>query len=302
MEDQLDYIRQVITTFQLMQEELAKLADCICKEDIKLPVWFKTPIELNIKSSCARTQISNFLGQLEYLDEQDPRGILLGPGIIAANPNTIATVERLNTAKLNFKQAMLGLKHAKISLSSNILTEQLESFLKSRPEKVSSTLNRLGLARLHLKQCYRQIPILDAKPSKVSWTWANTKAITKISKSEAIEKLKRQRANQEIINLQLQKLARISDNEMLAIVQELAPHLRSNIVFTHNTTTKRIMLKGAMPIFYPYDNDNNLPKFKPPGDKKQGNGRNLRKDVKLEDKPFLPSIHAFRYKEREMII
>src|SRR5207302_3907658 len=141
---------------------------------------------------------------------------------------------------------------AKIPTADPQLSAHFEQVLGLRPGVTSQTLRKIGLPRLHLKQCYRRIPILPTRPHKVSWTWANTKAITRITVAQAEQLLQKHGQDAGILS-QLSKLKSLAPNTPLAIVQELAPHLRANIVLPTSTgASTRIMVKGPVPLFYAF--------------------------------------------------
>jgi hypothetical protein len=235
------------------------------------------------------------LNQLEYLDWQDPKEILIGVGIFAASPRSIDAINAVNKSKEKFKAAMLAMKNNKIQLNNIDLNDCISKILKTRSNQLANCLKRIGLARLHLKQCYRKIPVLTKKPEKVAWTWANTRAITKISVAKAYELLSKQ--PQDLgIQQQLKKLINLEENTPLAIIQELAPHLRTNIVSKEHGTAIRKMIKGAVPIFYLDDNSGQLPHITPPKNKHaRDNNRLIRKDMKINPEPFLPAIRVHSY-------
>ena len=235
--------------------------------------------------------------QIEYLDSQDPREILVCPGFIGASTETLSCVQSLNDAKNAFKEAILRLKEAKLSIKDKKLNQDLEQLLNHRDFNTSRALNRMGLSRLHLKQCYRRIPILPAAPKKISWTWAHTRSIKRISVEQATSLLQKKSNQDQGIQQQLSKLSCLSSNEPLAIVQELAPHLRANIVLPDEAGPKtRIMVKGPIPLFFPATTTTPAPDFKPPIEKQSKNkNRLVRKDVRLDPEPFLPAIRAHRY-------
>ena len=251
----------------------------------------------------------DIITQIEYHDTQDPKETVIFPGIIGASLSTINQIDQINYSKSKFKEAIQNLKKLKIKNSDPILTKEFNKILdinkldytNKREENTQITLKRNGLARLNLKQCYRTIKILPVKPKSISWTWANTKAITKITKDEAIAKLQ-QKGNDYGIQQQIQKVGSLNNAEQLAIVQNLAPNLRANIVYPTNNlknkieTPDRQMIKGHMPIFYPENNNNELPYFKPPKEKNTLNKRaNKRSDSKLDPEVFLPAIRVHRY-------
>lgn len=286
----------VINSFQQLKASLNAVVEHVCVLDKDLPAWFQPPAELLLaKNSSSRQQACALLCQLEYLNQQKPKEILVGAGLIAASIETISAIEDLNTAKNLFKQAVLRLKAAKIATSHDILAENFEKMLPQRDVNVATNLTRMGLARLHLKQCYRKIPFFLIKPHKVAWTWANTRSIKKISIQEAQDMLSKT-AQDTGIERQIKLLQNLHPHEKLAIVQDLAPHLRANIVLPNGKDTKRVMVKGPVPIFYVADDNPELPELTPAGSKRGRNkDRVIRKDVKINPEPFLPAIRAHRY-------
>lgn len=286
----------VITCFKELRSRLETATEQICLADQHLPAWFQAPEKLGLSSSSSvRQQACILLGQLEYLNDQQPREILVGAGIIAASTATLEAIENLNKAKNAFKQAMLRLKAAKVSPNHELLAQNFEALLQQRDASIASSLARMGLARVHLKQCYRKIPYFKQRPSKIAWTWANTRSIKKISVSEALELLQKH-THDSGIERQIKLLQGLDKNEKLAVVQELAPHLRANIVMPSSDGNQRIMVKGPVPIFYLDSTADPLPDFTPPGTKRgKDQNRVVRKDVKINPEPFLPAIRAHRY-------
>jgi len=192
----------------------------------------------------------------------------------------------------------LALKKANIPLVHPELNDYFEKTLNQRSPQVVRTLRRMGLARLHLKQCYRQIPCLIRRPLKVSWTWAHTKAITRLSVREA-EQLLHQKEKTKSVAYELSKLYTLDAQEPLAIVQQLAPHLRANLVFPDGQGIRRSMVKGTVPLFYPAE-DLKLPELHLPPEKEvHPEEKTIRSDVQLESKPFLASVRIHRYLRNE---
>lgn len=291
----------VLNTFKALQKALNDL-EMSLNADHALPAWFQPPNHLTINSNTPlRQQAFTLIGQLEYLVDQKPREILVGAGLIAASNPTLHAIQNLNTCKENFKRAVIALKNAKISLQDGFLNEHFEALLKNHSEPTSLLTHKIGLQRLHLKQCYRRIPILMERPQKVSWTWANTRAITRITVKEAEQLLLKQR-NVMNATAQLQRLQYLSPEERLAIVQDLAPHLRANIVLASANDGKiqRMMVKGPIPLFYLANDDKPLPHIRPPKEKqRKDHKRKLRSDIKIDPEPFLPAIRAHRYLEQD---
>lgn len=290
--------QEVIETFNLMLLTLENLSHIMLNES-HLMAWvadssdfFNFPPSLSV-----REKIISILTQYEYLPTQAPREIIVCPGFVGASEHTLEIITQLNHQKDAFKQAVLALKKVKANLLDEELFRAFDYFQShKRHNSTAAHLRTMDLARLHLKQCYRKIPILKAAPLKISWTWANTRSIKKITVEEAQKLLRKKNLSDEGILLQLEKLARLSVNEPLAIVQNLAPHLRANLVMEPNHPKERIMVKGPIPIFFPTNVNQPWPEFKPPKIKTpKDKTRHVRNDVKLDPLPFLPAIRAHRY-------
>lgn len=284
----------IVNTFDSLTTHINTLCDAIMA-DAHLVSWMQEQERLISACSSHRDMACAIIRQVEYLDNQAPREILVSAGFMGASQRTLQLVSELNHKKNAFKQAMLSLKALKISTKDDYLLKELNVILKKRSQIATNTLQPLGLSRIHLKQCYRQIPILESAPQKISWTWAHTRSIKRITFQEA-EKLLLQKGNSQSIELQRKKLYSLSPHEQLAIIQELAPHLRANIVLNIDNHIKRLMIKGPMPIFFPADSNTPYPNFKAPKLKQEKNkNRVIRNDVKIDPTPFLPAIRAHRY-------
>lgn len=284
----------VLDAFLALTESLTQLNEGI-RQDSDRIAWTQSDLEYSdYKNHAPREKVISVINQLHYLPEQPPREIVVCAGFLGASQLTLEKARNVNLCKNRFKQAILELKSIKLSANDpNLLAGFSEILLRS--PSTSNALRNVGLSRLHLKQCYRKIPILEAPPAKISWTWAHTRSIKKISLSTA-QSLLLKRGNDSGIEIQLKKLGSLAPNETLAIVQELAPHLRANIVFHLPEGDKRIMIKGPIPIFFPAEPNAPYPQFTAPVKKCDKNQmRSTRSDVKLDPQVFLPAIRAHRY-------
>lgn len=290
---------EVLESFAALTCTLSNLCAAIKKEQ-GLIAWVqdhdKDSLFPLVPGLTVREKAIAVFNQLQYLDHQAPREILVCAGFIGASHETLSLVTIVNECKERFKNSILALKSAKIAKTDPTLTEKLEPLI-TRTYNSSITLKKMGLSRLHLKQCYRKIPILSNPPEKIRWTWANTRSIKKITVKEAHEML-RKKGKDMGIERQLQKLSYLPENAPLAIVQDLAPHLRANILFHVEKTPQRLMIKGPLPFFFPAETQTPFPDFKaPPAKSGRNENRSIRSDVKLDPHPFLPAIRAHRYIE-----
>lgn len=294
---------EVLQALEALQVALKALSSAILSESNR-PAWVsEVPFPYHsAHSRAARERAISVLTQLTYQPEQAPRSILLCPGFIGASEETLALVEAVNTAKSRFKAAMLALKAVRGGTRDPLLAKALDHrFARHREASTRDALQRMGLSQLHLKQCYRLLPVVPT-PVKIRWTWANTRAIKRISVDTAKQRLAR-RADDPSIQWQLERLNALSPSEPLAVVQELAPHLRTNLVVpTSEREDGRMMLKGAVPLFFPLAPGDEIPDFKPPTEKKgRAEGRPTRSDVKLDPEVYIPALRAHRYRDPKSV-
>lgn len=287
------YRINVLNAVEKLKEELSLFIELVSLTDASLPAWLQPLPYPALRHDNPRESACRLYQQMTYLNGQEGREILIGVGLIGASAETLKQAEKLNLAKKEFQFAVKTLKAQKLSLTDNWLREAfLGLFETLRHEFTATALEAAGLSRLHLKQCYRQIPVLKETPIKVSWTWANTRSIKKISKSQAVALLN-EKGNDFGILQQIDKVQGLAAGECIAIVQELAPHLRTNIIYPGSgEEVDRIMMKGSLPLLYPAQAGENLPVVIPP---KATQARQTRSDLKIDPEIYLPAIRGHRY-------
>ncbi|MES2212403.1 MAG: DNA replication terminus site-binding family protein [Pseudomonadota bacterium] len=268
--------------------------------DQGLPAWVDglEPSSALSDDAGARHKTADMLAALEYHNDQAPKEAIICPGFVGASEETLARIATLNDAKLAFKAIMVALRDEQVvnPQQSQYIHQKILESLRERPKGLTKTLKHLGLGRLNLKQCYRLVTILPYPLLKIRWTWANTRAITRITVEEAGHRLMRRGEDPGIV-YQRARLSALSPNEPLAIVQELAPHLRANIhMRLPDGSVERRMIKCHLPVFYPCAHGSLPPDFQPVKEK-QGRDvkRIIRADTRLAPEPFLPAIRAHRY-------
>jgi hypothetical protein len=158
-------------------------------------------------------------------------------------------------------------------------------------------MQRMGAARLNLKQAYRHIPVLDKRPIKIGFTWSKQgRTIQRTSVQEARRLLERRRETPQT-RLELERLAPIAETEMLARVRRVCPHLRANLVFqTPDDEIQRRLMQAPLPILVPLQPGEQLPEFVPIAPEPTGNQRLQRSDVRIEEEALLPTIRIHRYR------
>lgn len=302
--DSTECVIDIIHSYEKLLNLFDKLKPWLINNDQKFGACVfleKNAIFNQFNYNKAREIAWQYINQIKYLDNQKPKETFILPGLIAASNDTLALIRDINSAKDTFKKNMQILKKIMPRKDNKFLFDEAKYI---RNQKITKILSNLHLSRLNLKQTYRHIPVLENNQlSKVTWTWAKTKAITKICIDELINRLKNKKITP-AIEQQLQQayeLKRKNPQQHLAIIQNLTSHLRANILFTHcknNKDTKsRIMTKGSLPIFYASNNNHNLPQFKIPITKKQAQMqmRKTRSDRIIQEPPLFPALRACLY-------
>lgn len=214
--------------------------------------------------------------------------------LIAADDTLLEKFNAVNTAKAQISELLQRIKQA----HPNTLS-QAKHRLPQRHPDVDKVLRKGGLARLHLKQCWRHIPIAPEPVSRVRFAWYSSgRSIKKLTVREAEQKLLQLDTGAAHVRIQLRKLAGIPSDEPLAQVQSQAPLMRANLFFTEpleDGHTRRAM-NVALPLIVPSHNQQ-LPHIKmPPPEPPTQRTRAKRRDEKLEHEAFLPSLRIYRYR------
>ena len=283
----------LLESFDNLLNLLGKFSATV-RNDTNCPVWVsRTDSEIENKTNM-RAKAAWLYHALWYENGQDGRATVTCPGIVGASKGTMYEAYACNTAKDNFKEAILALKTLHKSQTDELFAE-----LHQRSEEVAIAMQRLGAARLNLKQAYRHIPILDVCPIKIGFTWSKQgKTIQKTTVSEARRLLEKRRDTPQVRS-DLHRLQQIPSGEVLARVRTVCPHLRANVVFenANNNIFDRRLIQAPLPIIVPLKRGERLPEFVPIAPIPMGSPRLQRSDVRIEDDVFLPTIRIFRYRQ-----
>ena len=214
--------------------------------------------------------------------------------LIAADDELLEKLTAVNRAKAHISDLLQHIKQSQPNTLS-----QAKHRLPQRHPDVDNVLRQSGLARLHLKQCWRHLPIAPATVSRVRFAWYSSgRSIKKITVQEAEQKLLQLDTDAAHVRIQLNKLAGIPSSEPLAQVQSQAPLMRANLFFTEpleDGHTRRAM-NVALPLTVPSQRQQ-LPHIKmPPLEPPAQRTRAKRRDEKLEHEAFLPSLRIYRYR------
>ncbi|SEM19337.1 hypothetical protein [Halomonas caseinilytica] len=231
-----------------------------------------------------------------YQDGQDGRSTRSYIGLFAANEAVMEKLGAVNAAKKAFAEQL-----AEIRREVPGLIPEIKAVLPFRHPALHAHLHGVGLARLHLKQCWRAIPAAPAEVSRIRLAWYTSgRSIKRLSVRDAERMLLALDSDAAHVRIQLRTLAGLPDSEPLAQVQPQAPLMRANLFFREplDNGHSRQAMNVALPLFVPTANgqlpDINQPPRHPP----EKRTRAKRSDARLEDTPLLPSLRIYRYRDR----
>ncbi len=284
-----------ITLLESFEALLVGIND-LCKAvraDTRLPAWVSRTDQEIQDGLDMRHKAVHLYHALWYEDGQDGRETISCPGVVGASPDTLEAAHRCHAAKDMFKAAVLSLKNLNKAQANAILAD-----LYKRNEEVAQAMQRLGAARLNLKQAYRHVPMLEDRPTKIGFTWSRQgRTIQRTTVAEARRLLERRRETPQV-QLELQKLASVPEMEVLARIRGVCPHLRANVVHERPVNgVERRLVQAPLPILVALQPGQTLPDFVPIGTEPAGSPRLQRSDVRIEETPFLASIRVHRYRE-----
>lgn len=280
-------LSQLDSCFEMLINSLETLVDLL--EEERPACWM-----LGCRTEAdSRERLHQSLKDLWYLDGQDGRATRSYPGLVACNAELWEQLGSVNYCKVTFSRAIDAIRRE----SPEELPEARQR-LAARHHALHAHLSNEGLARLHLKQSWRQIPGCDAPLDQVRFSWYTSgRSIRRISRKEAEYRLSQMNTEAPHIQIQLKKLAGLAAGEPLAQVQNQAPLMRANLFFRNQLPglPDRKAINIAMPLFL-LTPDGQLPAFNIPATEPPAmRSRAVRSDNKLGDEPFLPSLRVYRY-------
>jgi len=274
----------ILQCYEALVESLESLKACI-RADKLLPAWTENATEEKAREAAIEEITALFAkpGQVYNQTTQCQ-------GVIGASPETLACVADVNTKKAAFKKAMSALSKQQRMVPDPDNPEQT----------ISVPLARLVLRELHLggllqRQVTRQIFALPSTPLRIGFSkTASTPSITRITHEQARYRLEKL-GDDYAIAQQVEDLEKLAADEILVVVIPAVEHVRQNLVYHALTGALcRQQKKTALPIFYPANPGDSLP---PISMGKNKRAETKRKDYTIEQTPYLPAIHAHRYRK-----
>ncbi|MFC6672481.1 DNA replication terminus site-binding protein [Marinobacterium aestuariivivens] len=231
----------------------------------------------------------SLIADIWYRDGQDGRRTRSRHGLIGADPELLEAARTLNDCKARFQQAAT-------SLNTDQLRE-LPAQLAHRSGRLAELLNLHGLGRIHLKQCYRQLPLLERAPTRVGFNWYSSgRSIRRLTAADAMKMLLKLDQSQTHVQIQLARLSPLEQHTPLAQLQKQVPVMRANIAWKTDQGWERQARNCPLPLIFPLAPgqplpEHNRPDLQPP----TGRQRAERSDARIDPEPFLPSLRIHRY-------
>lgn len=299
------------------------------KRDGDLPAWGPGNGETNPQA--ARAAAASLYGDFFFPDRLE-RGedtltneLAKGYGVVGASMATVELAARFNLEKESFDEKTLKpLRQKMVAVDIGPGRERVSMQLDRAILKVC------GLSTLSEIQTARPILILDPVPARIIFTWATISSTTYITVRKVRERLRDMSVTPKIAKA-LRQLDQLAEDEPLALVRALAPHMRINFGYyvdvepdvdkKRKESAERIYaLKDSlikyrqkptsMPVLVQMDDKSRFPKITRPkmhkagdDDSSSSDGRASRKDrknSKLEDEAMIElseNLRIYRYKK-----
>lgn len=275
-----DHVQALITEFEQLATHLQQLHHALNNARVKY--WLLAP------APTAFSDAVRICTNIWYHSATDGRFTENCYGLVGIPPEIIPLINKVNLAKDSFRACVKALPKE--------LGKPAE-LLHQRSEQLALALERSGLARLHLKQCYRQIPMINTTPAKVGLNWYTSgRSIRRLSLKDAETRLLKMDQGQPHIQLQLASLGKLQPGESLAQLQTQVPVMRANIQWQQNGEIMRKARNCPLPLFFPLQDNAPFPEHnKPPVEPPEARQRQQRSDLRIDPEVFLPSLRAHRY-------
>ena len=264
------------------------LNECVAcvREDEDYPVWlWKTP-----ESARLRLTATNAMRQIDYDDGQDPSAVIMCPGLLGASSSTLGRARELNLSKDRLRAVLVAMEKIRIQ-ERDPVTEEVVKMSLAR-----FALHAMGRARLHRHQAWRNWRLLGARPAGLGFTWAHTRKVMRIDVDIAQRWLADKGDSPDILQ-QRELLASLPRDQPLAHIKKSPTHVRVNLTWAAGEKALQAsQVCAALPVLFPCRAGEALPPFAALRQSSEADpGRRKRHDRKVEETPFLPAIHVYRY-------
>jgi hypothetical protein len=270
----------IITAFENVEKQLNTLCLHIHDALRSYPVWADRGDRMLVSE---RDMVIYALKHLKPTAGLSPQETFACMGAVGCTLTTLALIDKVNAAKDNFRQTV---------------DDYLKQFSSAKRDTaiIREILARHVYSGIKLKQVYRHIKYLDHHPRRISFTQVEHSANKTITRQMA-EKLLQEAGEGRHIEVQLEKVSLLGQHDKLIIRRDIHNCWLVNVATFKNQEGRSSFTKiwTSLPLFYLHDERLPYPQVgfsKTYNKHKEG----PRIDKRLEDKPFLSSISAYRYK------
>lgn len=239
------------------------------------------------------TLASEIINAFWYTDGQDARTVRICPGLIAVGPKGIALAQTMNKARHALAESLVAME----GRAEQCGTDPKTGTPNMRPLR-EVTQEAFQAARLQFQQATRAIVTLEHAPTYAGFTWANCRKVFRTTAGE-VRRTVTQRLDPErpdpLLLVDLKSLQNMSEDHPLAIVRPASLTPKVNLAWTDASgATVRTIKRSVLPLLYVGDS---LPErlYELPPSPDLPRTRSKRKDVELEEKPFLATVVVHRY-------
>ncbi|WP_263078950.1 DNA replication terminus site-binding protein [Endozoicomonas sp. Mp262] len=244
--------------------------------------------------------------RLTYQPNQSKQETARLPGLIGISPETYQCGLRLNTSRVEFKQAMGEYR--------KLFGDSIEAIEQTSEELREGILGGLKIHHIHFVQSYRQLKLFAKPPRRVGFSWAASHSGTvRLSAPEAIDHLRKKYLASGAIGSDIQVLEQMPEDQIVVIKRILAPHLRANLTWSKTITALRLkepenkkrypgQINTPLPLFLTLAPGEPLPEFNRirPFDPLAKQERLQRSDARLVKISDNPHSRIYRYESAEV--
>ncbi|NVK11153.1 MAG: hypothetical protein HWD83_04045 [Gammaproteobacteria bacterium] len=234
----------------------------------------------------ANVSISESITKLFYQDDRDGRVTDQVQAVVIIDDQQMALIHSINGIKSRFKNSVSQLRQANPKQISHWQNAVFNQGGRGRTQ-----LAEHQVGRLHLKQAWRRLNVIDQTVEKIQFAWYKSgRSITKLSQQEVLDRLLRAEKQGRPIANDWKAMANTQSTDVFAMVQTQAPLIRANVFLESG---ERFALNASTPLFLAAQTT--LPQITPATALGETKTRQTRSDTKIEAKPFLDVIRVHRY-------
>lgn len=273
----VEFYADIISSFELFLKALDKLCNHIQNDLQQYPVWIDNGQGQFIHSrKLAVSAIKHISPRINL----SPTETFVCPGVVGGTIKTFALIDKLNKLKDDFKKTVLKYK---------------DICKRNTTRPVREILAIAGYGGVKLMQVYRHITYVDFHPRRIAWSKSKNATYKRISINAARNMLLKAGKGKHI-DIQLSKLGLLKPRQKLVIFRQTRDYWGINLATFKDVRGNSINFRlrdESLPLFYLHDK-----KMPEPIVCFSNIGRaHNRTDQKIDNKPFLKSIKAYRYKQ-----